>query len=110
MKRNYQVKRNPRPKTKVRKRGRPPLDNRPMTSAERLRRLVTDLLLEKVKVEAAPWPGKRKSMKRNYQMTPNPRPKTKVRKRGRPLLGNRPMPSAERVRKHRALNALLNAD
>jgi hypothetical protein len=77
----------------------------------RLRRLVTDLLLEKVKVEAAPWPGKRKSMKRNYQVgETKPRPKTKVRKRGRPLLGNRPMTSAERVRKHRALNALLNAD
>jgi hypothetical protein len=77
----------------------------------RLRRLVTDLLLEKVKVEAAPWPGKRKPMKRNYQVgETKPRPKTKVRKRGRPLLGNRPMTSAERVRKHRALNALLNAD
>jgi hypothetical protein len=99
----------------------------------RLRRLVTDLLLEKVKVEevtpksktrrvkgpkagsvnllddrnlpaakAAPWPGKRKSMKRNYQVKRNPRPKTKVRKRGRPPLDNRPMTSAERVRKHRA--------
>jgi hypothetical protein len=76
MKRNYQVKRNPRPKTKVRKRGRPPLDNRPMTSAERLRRLVTDLLLEtlarETKVHETKLPGETKPPPENESAQKRP--------------------------------------